>query len=89
NEGRRMNRRRASDQPDMFGTTIQPRPAKAEAKPFYDDVLLLRASGLPVYRAGHDHKVAGRILSTAQLAAMAAARRGRRKFHPIKIGDRA
>lgn len=83
-----MSGRRVSDQPDMFGITTQPRSAKAEARRVYDDVLFLRAYGLTVCRAGHDHMVGGRILSTAQLAAMADAHRGGRKIHPVKIGGR-
>ncbi|MEI9983618.1 MAG: hypothetical protein WDN69_10695 [Aliidongia sp.] len=50
------------------GRIVEPH---AEAEGLYDAVLILRRHGRTVYRAGAEHKVDGRLLSTRQLLALA------------------
>ncbi len=51
------------------GRPVEPR---AENEALYDAILVLRRAGRQVYRAGADHKVDGRLLSTRELFALAA-----------------
>ncbi len=51
------------------GRPVEPR---AENEALYAAILALRRAGWPVYRAGADHKVDGRLLSTRDLFALAA-----------------
>jgi hypothetical protein len=44
---------------------------RPEDRAVHEAVLLLRRRGIPVYRAGADHKVGERLLSTADLIAVA------------------
>jgi hypothetical protein len=50
----------------------RPVEARAENEALYAAVLTLRRAGRQVYRAGADHKVDGRLLSTHDLLALAA-----------------
>ena len=45
--------------------------ARPEDEAVHAAVLLLRRRGIPVYRAGADHKVGDRLLTTADLIAVA------------------
>ena len=49
--------------------------ARAEDSAIYDAVLAFRRAGIPVYRAGAEHKVGDRLLSTPQLLELARAMR--------------
>ena len=50
------------------------RPTR-ESEALHAAVLCLRQAGIPVYRAGADHKVGDRVVDTSQLVALAAAQR--------------
>lgn len=47
--------------------------ARAEDSAIYEAVLAFRRAGIPVYRAGAEHKVGDRLLSTPQLLGLARA----------------
>ena len=51
-----------------YGQVVEPR---AETDELYRAVMSLRRTGRTVYRAGADHQVDGRLLSTRQLVALA------------------
>jgi hypothetical protein len=53
-----------------YGQSVAPRP---EDEALHRAVLALRRAGQPVYRAGADHKVGDRLVSTPQLLALAEA----------------
>jgi hypothetical protein len=45
--------------------------ARPEDEAVHEAVMSLRRQGIPVYRAGADHKVGDRLLTTADLIAVA------------------
>lgn len=57
----------------LFEPPRQRRRSKPEGQAIVDAVHKLRALGRQVYAAGHAHQVDGKLLSTAQLLALAAA----------------
>jgi hypothetical protein len=62
----------------LFDPPRQRRGSGRESSLLLDAVVLLRRIGHRVYRAGHQHQVDGKLLSTAQLLELAATYRGRK-----------
>ena len=61
-------------QPEQLRLPLFERPRRrrtmapeAESEALYEAIVLLRRSGIPVYRAGADHKVGDAVLTTAEL----------------------
>jgi hypothetical protein len=61
-----------SEQLLLFALPRQQRRSVLEKKAVFDAVVRLRRAGRQVYAAGRDHRVDGKLLSTAQLLAIAA-----------------
>jgi hypothetical protein len=65
------------DQMSLFEPVAQPRCAKREPIALYQAVMTLRRRGMAVYRGGrHGHIVSGKIVTDAQLVAIAEQVRG-------------